>query len=102
MAEKLKAPIAEPPEHDDYWSLARQPLHCLVFLLPLLGVYELGVLQLSGTANEAPRNGADYWMRTALQHAGLEHPHLLPAIVLGVLFAWQVAARHRWSVFPST
>lgn len=86
---------------DDYWLLARQPLHCLLFLLPLLAVYEAGVVKL-GAGGDELRNGADYWMRTGLRLAGLEHVWTLPAIVLGLLFVWQLAGRHRWSVFPST
>jgi Type II CAAX prenyl endopeptidase Rce1-like len=86
---------------DDYWLLARQPLHCLLFLLPLLAVYEAGVLKL-GTGGDELRNGADYWMRTGLKLAGFDSVWTLPAIVLGALILWQVAGRHRWSIFPST
>ncbi len=86
---------------DYYLLLARQPLHCLLFLVPLLAVYEAGVLKL-GTGGDELRNGADYWMRTGLRRAGLEDVWTLPAIVLGLLFVWQVAGRHCWSVYPST
>lgn len=86
---------------DDYWMLARQPLHSVLFLLPLLGVYEAGVLQLGLVGNEF-RNGADYWMRTGLRLAGVEFPWTLPLIVLGLLVLWQLAGRHRWTVSPGT
>lgn len=85
---------------DDYWLLARQPLHSLLFLVPLLVVYEAGVLKL-GTGGEAVRNGADYWMRLGLARAGADHIWTLPAIVVGLLFVWQIGGKYRWSVSPS-
>lgn len=104
MARRMKEPLVETTTDgaaDDYWLLARQPLHSLLFLLPLLGVYEAGVMKL-GAGGDELRNGADYWMRTGLRLAGLEHVWTLPAIVLGLLLVWQIAGRHRWGVFPST
>lgn len=86
---------------DDYWLLARQPLHSLLFLLPLLAVYEAGVVKF-GTGGDELRNGADYWMRTGLRMAGLEHAWTLPALVVGLLLVWQICGRFRWGVYPST
>ncbi|MFN0051266.1 MAG: CPBP family intramembrane glutamic endopeptidase [Planctomycetales bacterium] len=86
---------------DDYWALARQPLHSLLFLLPLLGIYELGVHRL-GASDEAFRSGADYWMRTALRQIGLEYSATLPLIVIVSLCAWHLAGRYRWKLSAST
>jgi len=83
-------------KHDDYWALARQPLHCLLFLLPLLATYEIGVSLVSGGRQETVRNGADHWMRTGLRLAGFEHPLLLPLVVVGLLACWQVIGHFRW------
>src|SRR5262245_31503911 len=93
--------VREDDAGDDYWLLARQPLHSLLFLIPLLAVYEAGVLQLA-SGNEEARNGADYWMRMGLRLAGVEHPWTLPLLVLGLLFFWQVIGRYRWSLSPGT
>jgi Type II CAAX prenyl endopeptidase Rce1-like len=87
-------------KHDDYWALARQPMHCLLFLLPLLVTYEIGVGLVSVGAHETARNGADHWMRTGLRLAGFEHPLLLPTIVVGLLAGWHVIGHFRWK--PST
>lgn len=95
------APFA-PPVNDDYWVLARQPLQCLLFLSPLLAVYELGVLQLAPTSRAELRNGADYWLRETLRTAGLVQPWLLPAVVVGLLFGWHVVGRYRWSLSAAT
>jgi membrane protease YdiL (CAAX protease family) len=99
----MREQTEEKPDGDDYWLRARQPLHCLLFLLPLLGVYEAGVLQM-GTASggDELRNGADYWMRTALRLAGVEQVWTLPLFILGLLFLWQVAGRYRWNLSPGT
>jgi hypothetical protein len=100
----MKDPHAAIPEQDsgdDYWLLARQPLHSLIFLVPLLAVYELGVFRFGSTGDEI-RNGADYWMRTGLKLAGLEYPWTLPLIVLGLLFLWQLAGRYRWRLSAGT
>lgn len=81
---------------ESYWSQARTPLHCLVFLLPLLTVYEVGVLWLGGSQPERLRNGADHWMRGWLQQQGWDTPWLLPVLVIGGLLAWQIAGRFPW------
>ena len=46
-----------------YVLATRHPWPCLLFLLPLLLIYECGVVWLGGTQPEALRNGADHWLR---------------------------------------
>ncbi len=93
----------DPPKkpQDDYWALARQPLPCLLFLLPLLATYEVGVSLLSAGGGSA-RNGADHWMRTGLRLAGFEHPLLLPFIVVGLLTGWHIVGQFRWKASAAT
>lgn len=81
------------PAGDDYWTAARTPLCCLVFLAPLLMAYEFGVLWLGGENPETLRNGADYWMRAWLQQQGARLPWLLPALVIVALSTWQVVGK---------
>ena len=83
---------------DNYWSLARSPLHCLIFLLPLLAIYEVGVLWLGGARSDFLRNGADYWMRSWLLQQGWEAEWLLPVLVIAALLAWQVVGHFPWSL----
>ncbi len=83
---------------DSYWSLARSPLHCLIFLLPLLAIYEVGVLWLGGPRATLLRNGADYWMRTWLLQQGWEFQWLLPVLVISALLVWQIVGRFSWSI----
>lgn len=87
-----------PSRSESYWSLARSPLHCLIFLLPLLATYELGVLWLGGSQSHQLRNGADCWMRDWLQQQGWEHPWLLPILIVLALLAWQLAGKFTWKI----
>ena len=49
----------------DYWSEARAPLSSLLFLIPWIGVYELGVLLVGQDQPDAVRTGADFWMKVS-------------------------------------
>src|SRR5690606_8318038 len=89
---------ADAPAESDYWSEARQPLVCLVFLAPLLAAYEAGVLWMGGADPGAIRNGADYWMRGWLHGLGFTQSLLLPLLVVGGLLAWHIAGRYPWRV----
>jgi Type II CAAX prenyl endopeptidase Rce1-like len=88
----------EQPQTGEYWNTARQPLHCLLFLLPLLGLYETGVLWMARSGAFHSRNGADDWMRSGLNLLGFRQPLLLPLIMLGVLAGWQIAGRFDWRI----
>jgi hypothetical protein len=86
-----------PPE-DDYWHLTRRPLNGLLFLVPLLLLYEYGVHYFGGAAAIEVRNGADYWMRSGLAQLGLGHNWLLPVLPAAGLLIWQVAGKYRWKI----
>jgi hypothetical protein len=96
--ESQKPPAPEP----DYWLLAKRPLACLVFLLPLLLVYEAGVIWMGGENPLMVRNGADAWMRTALDAAGVPFGFVLPVLVVVVLLVWHYRAKHPWKVSGET
>ena len=85
----------------DYWTEARTPLASLLFLLPLIGLYEFGVLMFGQDQPDAVRNGADFWMRSLLTRAGFG-PVLLPLLVMGGLLGWQLMARRPWTFRPGT
>ena len=53
-----------------YFSATRHPWSSFLFLLPLLAAYEGGVLWLGGDRAEQIRNGADAWLRWALESLG--------------------------------
>ena len=81
----------------DYWNEARTPLSSLLFLLPWIAIYELGVLAIGQDQPDAMRNGADFWMRSLLTRAGAGQL-LLPLIVLGMLLAWHILRKNPWQV----
>jgi hypothetical protein len=73
-----------------------------VFLLPLLAVYEAGVIWMGGENPAQVRNGADAWMRVALESAGVSFGFILPVLVAVVLLAWHWLAKHPWKVSGET
>lgn len=98
-------PVSKPHAEleDEYWSHARQPLACLLFLLPLLAVYEYGVvLTADEVTNQQLRNGADVWLRTLLGTVGVRHGIVLPALILTALLGWHIVGRFRWRVRMDT
>ena len=86
----------------DYFTEARRPVVSLLFLLPLLVAYEVGVWFFAASGEETVRSGADFWLRSGLSSIGLAQPVLLPVILVGVLLAWQRIGRHSWRVEPGT
>jgi len=90
-------PLGSPADGEDYWALSRTPLTSLVFTLPLVVAYEGGVLALGrGT----PRNGADVWLREALDTAGFGAYFLLPVLTVVGLLAWHHVEHDRWRFRP--
>ncbi len=79
----------------DYWAVSRQPWTSLVFIAPMLVLYEVGVIALGRVAT---RNGADVWLRTLLDQIGLGQYFLLPVMVCGILLAWHYLTRQPWTL----
>jgi hypothetical protein len=86
------------PAPETYWWRTRRPLPSLVFLIPLLTVYEVGVFWIGGHNPEALGNGADSWMRWALEQAGLSPFYVLPVAILLIFTAWQCWTREPWQL----
>ncbi len=80
---------------DFYWRQSRRPLASLAFVVPLLVLYEGGVLLLGP---RAVRNGADVWLRQFFDVIGFSQYFLLPAVTIGLLLAWHHVARDRWQL----
>lgn len=80
-----------------YWVESRRPLASLVFIAPLLVVYEVGVLALGP---QAVRNGADVWLRQLLELLGFGQYFLLPTLTVCILLGWHYTTRQPWRVSP--
>jgi membrane protease YdiL (CAAX protease family) len=85
--------VAQP--ETDYWFQSRQPLTSLVFITPILAVYEGGVLLLG---HQAVRNGADVWLRGFLDLLDLGQYFLLPILTACILLGWHYTLRQPWRV----
>ena len=84
------------PESSTYWNQTRRPLPCLVFLLPLLVLYELGVIWIGGVRHTLVRNGADAWMRGLLEQLGLHPAYVLPLGIVCIFILWHIWDRSPW------
>ena len=80
-----------------YLSATRHPWPCLIFLVPLLAVYECGVIWLGGPTPEKLRNGADTWLRYLIGNAGVDPVLIAPGVIVGMLLVWTV---WRWKDRP--
>ena len=80
-----------------YLSATRHPWPCLVFLVPLLGIYECGVIWLGGPNPEKIRNGADTWLRYYIGNAGFNPLLVAPGVIVAMLLAWTA---WRWKDRP--
>lgn len=78
---------------DRYWTESRRPLASLVFLAPLLLIYEMGVTMFG-----APQNGADAFLRHTLELLGFGQHLLLPMLTIGILLAWHYLSRESWQL----
>lgn len=76
-----------------YWVESRQPLTSLVFIAPLLVIYEVGVLWFG-----VRPNGADDVMRHLLDSLGFSQHLLLPGLIVGILLGWHYLSCAPWTV----
>ncbi len=82
---------------DSYLRATRHPRSCLVFLLPLLAIYEGGVLWLAGLGDQQPetvRSGADSWVRWSFESMGIDPLYLPPLIIIAIFGVWAALRRH--------
>lgn len=85
------------PARSEYWLETRRPLVNLLFIVPLLVAYELGVWWNS-TSLSSVRNGADEWLRNWLGNNSWRLEWTLPGVVVLVLLIWHLVCRDRWRV----
>ena len=73
----------------DYFRVSRSPLYSLVFILPLVALYELLAVAINWDSAAQLRNGADVLLRQMLAMFGLGAPYVLGALLAGaVAGAW--------------
>ena len=77
-----------------YARESRRPLVSLVYVVPLLAIYELG----NWLMPDGIRNGADLWLRWLLDAVGFGSHLLLPVLTIALLLAWHHVSRQPWRV----
>lgn len=80
-----------PAATENYWSATKHPWACVLFVLPLLTIYEIG-LYASGSAPEELRNGADAWLRAGLDAIGIPI-YGAPCLLIFILLVWGLIRR---------
>jgi len=94
---KVQPPTAS---EADYSQLTHRPLHCLVFLLPLLAAYELGVAAIQAAHPGGPQVKlvAEDLLERFLAACGATGYHLPALAVVAILLSWQVFSKEPWKV----
>ena len=91
-----------PVRGSSYWECSQQPLQALLFLLPLIVFYEVG-LRLFGTD---PSIGDSHDIRARqllfefFDWFGINAYYLPSLIVVSVLLSWHVIRREAWRIHP--
>ena len=82
-----------------YWQETRRPVYSLIFLLPLMVIYETGVIFTGGADHEYIRNGADVLVKTLLYSLGVKGFFLSSGLlVVVVLIVMQIKSKAPWGV----
>ncbi|EAQ77130.1 CPBP family intramembrane glutamic endopeptidase [Blastopirellula marina] len=85
------------PTPPGYFAESARPLVSLVFVVPMLIIYEVGVFALGP---QAIRNGVDVWLRELLIVIGFGQYFLLPLLTCCCLLAWHHLKEQPWRISP--
>ncbi|HVP12603.1 MAG TPA: CPBP family glutamic-type intramembrane protease [Phycisphaerae bacterium] len=101
-----KAPKTQTKRHrkkrellsDNYWDVTHRPLQCLVFLLPLVLAYEIGMALLHGQTpiEEQPGLAARQLLQWFFSLFGVKGLYLPGIAVVVVLLIWQIVSDYPW------
>lgn len=83
---------------DSYWLQSLRPLHILVFLLPLLILYELGTLVYLSQGGMVEVIRARLILSRVMDVFGAVGFHLPAILICVVLLTWHVLERGKWEV----
>lgn len=88
---------------DSYWAKSQRPLQSLLFLLPLILLYEVGIRfygtdEIRGAAQDIL---ARSWLLKFFDWFGIYGYYLPSLIVVVVLFCWHLFQKDPWKVQPA-
>lgn len=94
-ARKKRAPLPQ-----GYWDATHRPLQCLVFLLPMVMLYEVGMaLAHSNTPiAQRPNLASKQLLELFFSLFDVQSLYLPGLLLVVVLLAWHVASRFPWQV----
>jgi hypothetical protein len=87
------APFAGP-----YWEATREPLHCLVFLFPLVVIYESGALLLRPEAWPERQLVAEHLIQQLAAWVGTDAVWVPGVALVLTLLIWQFSRHKPWRV----
>lgn len=85
----------------EYYNRSRTPWYSVVFILPLVVLYEILALIVNWESQVQLRNGADVLLRQALELFGLSAPSVMAIIFLaavGISWYWQERQHNTTSI----
>src|SRR3954451_7326014 len=87
-----------------YWHQSELPLHALLFLLPMIVVYEAGTRFFTAGATQGQEQQviAFTLLRRFFGYFGADGRHLPALAVVFVLLVWHIARRDAWRVSLQT
>jgi len=80
------------PGRSSYWQRSQEPLQALVFLLPLILLYEFGVVRFDGTRDIVARHR----LQGFFELLGVGGVHMPALAVVATLLGWHLARRDPW------
>ncbi|MFH1852479.1 MAG: CPBP family glutamic-type intramembrane protease [Candidatus Neomarinimicrobiota bacterium] len=81
-----------------YWNQSRSPFYSFIFILPLILIYETGILLLSAEDMPDLRNGADVLMRQIFGNFGMLGAYGIGLLFMtGFIFTFLLQKR-RWAI----
>ena len=81
-----------------YWDATREPLYCLVFLLPMVLVYEFGAIMLRPAVWPEQQLFAQSLVERVLEWFGAVGFWAPGVLLLATLLIWHLLARHSWQM----
>lgn len=81
-----------------YWEATQEPLYSLLFLLPLVVVYEFLAMMLRPTPDSESPLVAHALLHTLFSWVGARSVWLPGLALVITLFVWHILSRHRWQI----